>query len=121
MIRSKEVRKTFIDMVIIDRTEIVGRAKSKTALVDALSRYNALNQDWVCQENTRLATARDKSTERGLTRAEVTFYVKDGKIPTEEEIESVLFKIVEYIPKELVFSTHTLQSGSLTAKASNTL
>ena len=30
-------------MVIIDRTEIVGRAKSKTALVDALSRYNALN------------------------------------------------------------------------------
>ena len=62
-------------------------------------------KDWVCQENTRLATARDKSTERGLTRAEVTFYVKDGKIPTEEEIESVLFKIVEYIPKELVFST----------------
>ena len=54
---------------------------------------------------TRLATARDKSTERGLTRAEVTFYVKDGKIPTEEEIESVLFKIIEYIPKELVFST----------------
>ena len=191
-------------MVIIDRTEIVGRAKSKTALVDALSRYNALNhtgqvdfnkygekdgvgfqsvtekfvdnfilsvlvpeyntkngsnvfvgsqnrtirellrfnglenckvkaigfsrianpsvelinvmpsvrssvgchwKDWVCQENTRLATARDKSAERGLTRSEVTFYVKDGKIPTEEEIESVLFKIVEYIPKELVFST----------------
>ena len=116
----------FASRVIVDNNKMVGQnCLTYMETVDGITTrqkiYNKMVQmlecksvrssvgchwkDWVCQENTRLATARDKSTERGLTRAEVTFYVKDGKIPTEEEIESVLFKIVEYIPKELVFST----------------
>ena len=32
-------------------------------------------KDWVCQKGTRLADARDKAEERGLTRAEVTYYI----------------------------------------------
>ena len=61
-------------------------------------------KDWVCQKETRLAAARDKATERGLTRVEVTFYV-DESLPTDEFIDSVLRRIVQYIPKSLVFST----------------
>ena len=116
----------FASRVIVDNNKMVGQnCLTYMETVDGITTrqkiYNKMVQmlecksvrssvgchwkDWVCQENTRLATARDKSKERGLTRAEVTFYVKDGEIPTEEEIESVLFKIVEYIPKELVFST----------------
>ena len=116
----------FASRVIVDNNKMVGQnCLTYMETVDGITTrqkiYNKMVQmlecksvrssvgchwkDWVCQQNTRLATARDKSTERGLTRAEVTFYVKDGEIPSEEEIESVLFKIVEYIPKELVFST----------------
>ena len=31
-------------------------------------------KDWVCQTGTRLAEARDKANDRGLTRAKVTIY-----------------------------------------------
>ncbi len=69
--------------------------------------------DWVCQDNTRLAKARDQSTNRGvefcyvfvelvinsfcsknlgLTRAEVTFYCTD--LPLEETMICVLSHIV---------------------------
>ena len=34
-------------------------------------------KDWVCQKDTRLANTRDLTKDRGLTRAEVTFYCKD--------------------------------------------
>ena len=61
-------------------------------------------KDWVCQTNTRLAEARDKAKDRGLTRAEVTFYIQD-EIPNDEFIEDVLERIVKYIPKDMVYST----------------
>ena len=61
-------------------------------------------KDWVCQTDTRLATAHDKAKERGLTRAEVTFYI-DDKIPEDEFIDNIVQKITEYIPKNLVYST----------------
>ena len=61
-------------------------------------------KDWVCQTGTRLANARDKAKDRGLTRAEVTFYV-DKSIPNDEFIDTVLRKIVQYVPTSLVFST----------------
>ena len=57
------------------------------------------------QTNTRLAAARDSSTNRGLTRVEATFYLPDGDIPSDDFIERTLHQIVEYIPKELVYST----------------
>ena len=44
-------------------------------------------KDWVCQTETRLAEARDKAKDRGLTRAEVTFYIQD-EIPNDEFIDS---------------------------------
>ena len=61
-------------------------------------------KDWVCQTNTRLAEARDKAKDRGLTRAEVTFYIQD-EIPNDEFIEDVLERIVKYISKVMVYST----------------
>ena len=61
-------------------------------------------KDWVCQTDTRLAEARDKAKDRGLTRAEVTFYIQD-EIPNDEFIEDVLERIVKYIPKDMVYST----------------
>ena len=62
-------------------------------------------RDWVSQEDTRLAAARDAATDRGLTRAEITFYVDDFNIPPADFIESTLYRIIEYIPKSLVYST----------------
>ena len=62
-------------------------------------------KDWVCQKGTMLATARDQAKERGLTRAEVTIYIQDNKIPDDEFIDHVLEKIVKYIPKDIVYST----------------
>ena len=53
-------------------------------------------KDWVYQTNTRLAEARDKAKDRGLTRAEVTFYIQD-EIPNDEFIEDVLERINKYI------------------------
>lgn len=62
-------------------------------------------KDWVCQQNTRLANARDLAKERGLTRAEVTFYCENEEIPSDEFMESTLSRITEYIPASLVYST----------------
>jgi len=62
-------------------------------------------RDWVCQKGTLLSTARDCAKERGLTRAEVTLYIQDTKIPDDKFIDHVLEKIVKYIPKEIVYST----------------
>jgi hypothetical protein len=62
-------------------------------------------KDWVCQKGTLLATARDQAKERGLTRAEVTIYIQDNKIPDDEFIDHVLEKIVKYISKDIVYST----------------
>ena len=61
-------------------------------------------KNWVCQKDTRLAYARDRASERGLTRAEVTFYV-ESSIPTDAFIDSVLTSITRYVPKYLVYST----------------
>ena len=61
-------------------------------------------KDWVAQKGTRLAKARDLSSERGLTRAEVTFYI-DNDIPSDEFISNTLSQIEQYIPKSLVYST----------------
>ena len=61
-------------------------------------------KDWVCQNGTRLAIARDKAKDRGLTRVEATFFIKKS-VPTDEFIDTVLRGIVQYVPKALVFST----------------
>ena len=61
-------------------------------------------KDWECQTETIVADARDKAKDRGLTRAEVTFYIQD-EIPNDEFIEQALQRIVKYIPKDLVYST----------------
>ena len=63
-------------------------------------------RDWVVQQGTRLSAARDKATQRGLTRAEVTVYIDEsGAIPSELLIEETLLKIIEYVPNDLVYST----------------
>ena len=61
-------------------------------------------KDWACQTGTRLADARDKARDRGLTRTEVTFYVENS-IPSNEFIDSVLQSITRYVPKSLLYST----------------
>lgn len=70
-------------------------------------------QSWVTQKDTRLASARDRSCERGLTRAEVTFYCCDGipkqdkhvRIPRDDEIRTSLSRLIGYVPDTLVFCT----------------
>ena len=44
-------------------------------------------KDWVSQDDTRLARARDEASQRGLTRAEVTFYCQND-IPSDEIMEA---------------------------------
>ena len=62
-------------------------------------------KDWVTQEDTRLAAARDKSTDRGLTRAELTICMENDYIPDDNFIDVTLKRIVEYIPNDLVYTT----------------
>ena len=64
-------------------------------------------KDWVEREGTRLASSRDKAQARGLTRVEVTFYIKANKqkIPSDRLIARTLENITSYIPKHLVYST----------------
>ncbi|CAB4013171.1 Hypothetical predicted protein [Paramuricea clavata] len=61
-------------------------------------------KDWVCQKDTRLANARDLAKDRGLTRAEVTFYCKD-RVPSDNLMEDTLLRITEYVPPAIVYST----------------
>ena len=46
-------------------------------------------KDWVCQNGTRLSIAREKARDRGLTRVEATFYIKNS-LPTDSFIDRVL-------------------------------
>ncbi len=61
-------------------------------------------KDWVSQEDTRLAKARDAASSRGLTRAEVTFFCQDG-IPDDEFMEETLLSVTSYVDDDLVYST----------------
>ena len=61
-------------------------------------------KDWVCQKDTRLANARDLAKDRGLTRAEVTFYCKDT-VPSDNFMEDALLRVTEYVPATIVYST----------------
>ena len=61
-------------------------------------------KDWVSQEKTRLARARDEASQRGLTRAEVTFYCQND-IPRDEIMEATLERIVEYVDASVVYTT----------------
>ena len=61
-------------------------------------------KDWVSQEDTRLACARDEANQRGLTRAEVTFYCKN-EIPSDEIMEATLKRMVQYMDASLVYTT----------------
>ena len=61
-------------------------------------------KDWICQQATRLANARDQAKDRGLTRAEATIYIEE-EIPNDGFIDKVLDGIVRYIPKQIVYST----------------
>ena len=61
-------------------------------------------KDWICQTGTRLAKARDGAKDRGLTRAEVSFY-SDSTIPSDHFIDDILQNILTYVPKSLVYST----------------
>ena len=61
-------------------------------------------KDWVCQKDTRLANARDLAKDRGLTRAEVTFYCRDT-VPSDNFMEDALLRLTEYVPSIIVYST----------------
>ena len=80
--------------------KMVQMLESKSVRSDVGSHW----KDWVCQKGTRLATARDNARDRGLTRAEVTFYMQNT-IPNDVFIDDILERIIDYIPKNIVFST----------------
>ena len=60
-------------------------------------------KDWVSQEDTRLACARNEANQRGLTRAEVTFYCKN-KIPSDKIMEATLKRMVQYVDASLAYT-----------------
>ena len=70
-------------------------------------------KDWVCQKYTRLAKARDLAKDRGLTRAEVTFYCADN-VPSDSLMEDTLKRITQYVTRSLVYSTPLQKLGELT-------
>ena len=61
-------------------------------------------KDWVSQEDTRLAKARDAAGSRGLTRAEVTFFCQT-RIPDDNFMEETLLSITNYVDQNLVYTT----------------
>ena len=61
-------------------------------------------KDWVSQDDTRLARARDDASQRGLTRSEVTFYCQND-IPSDEIMEVTLKRIVQYVDASMVYTT----------------
>ena len=61
-------------------------------------------KDWVSQDDTSLARARDEASQRGLTRAEVTFYCQND-IPSDEIMEVTLKRIVQYVDASVVYTT----------------
>ena len=60
-------------------------------------------KNWVCQKDTLLVNARDLAKDRGLTRAEVTFYCKDT-VPSDNFMEDALLRVREYVPTTIVYS-----------------
>ena len=98
---------TFMEKIddITVRQKIYNKMIQSLECQSVRSSVGAHWKDWVCQTGSRLADARDKSCERGLTRAEATFYVSEDDIPDDDFIEKVLNRIVQYVPCELVFST----------------
>ena len=52
----------------------------------------------------KLANARDLAKDRGLTRAEVTFYCKNT-VPSNNFMEGALLRVAEYVPLTIVYST----------------
>ena len=58
-------------------------------------------EDWVSQEDTQLACARDEANQRGLAKAEVTFYCKN-EILSDEIMEATLKRMVQYVDASLV-------------------
>ena len=61
-------------------------------------------KDWVSQQDTRLAPARDEASPRGLKRADVTFNCQND-IPSDEIMEATLKRIVQYVDASLVYTT----------------
>jgi hypothetical protein len=115
------------DRTILDNTDQVGNncltyMKTADDLTTRCKIYNKMVQmlesksvretagqhvhwkDWVCQKDTRLANARDLAKDRGLTRAEVTFYCKD-RVPSDNLMEGTLLRITEYVPPAIDYST----------------
>ena len=116
---------TDADRTILDNTDQVGnncltymetvqgvttRCKSYNKMVQMLESKSVREtvgqhwKDWVCQKNTRLAKAQDLAKDRGLTRAEVTFYCADN-VPSDSLMEDTLKRITQYVSPSLVYST----------------
>ena len=63
-------------------------------------------KEWVCENQTPLAAARDMSRARGLTRVRTSIELNQtNQYPREEVIEEVLEKVTKIIPKSLIYST----------------
>ncbi len=59
--------------------------------------------DWIVQQGTTLATAREAGINRGVTRAEITFYT--DSVPSVDYMETSLLNLVGCVPTTLVYST----------------
>ena len=62
-------------------------------------------KDWICETDTPLAKSRDAATMRGLTRVRTSFNLEYFNLPSDNFIEHMMGRLIEAIPKSLVYST----------------
>ena len=94
-------------------TTLFRSAKIYNKMVQMLEQKSvreAIGQHWrdwmVAHDTRRLSRARNESSQRGLTRSEVTFYFEmDDPVPSDRFISEVLAQLIAIIPDHLVYST----------------
>lgn len=99
---------TFMETIsgIVTRQKIYNKMVQMIECKSVRSGVGCHLKDWACQTGTRLAKARNAAKNRGLTRAEVTFYCEgNADIPTDEFIDRTVNRLTEYFPAHLVFAT----------------
>lgn len=63
--------------------------------------------DWIHSKNDKFCSARDMSSDRGLSRVEISIACVDGNIPTIEYLRSELNEFTSMIPPHLIWcSSH---------------
>ena len=69
------------------------------------SRFGTNLYNWINNKEERLYNTIPKTQQSGFTRLEITFYVKNNKIPTQEFITDNIEYLYNLIPADLTYKT----------------